>query len=135
MHILSISSNKRLPNQQNLVFLLKMEFPSILVARQRTSHVLYLLSISLLQNIANTLFDTIGEIKGPLLYCFRFEMILNSWLHKQKFRQRERTSLRDGLRLPSNSTLMIIRRQLLYAIKPKGLFYMCIKFQSKVPTQ
>ena len=135
MHILSIPSNKRLPNQQNLVFLLKMEFPSILVARQRTSHVLYLLSISLLQNIANTLFDTIGEIKGPLLYCFRFEMILNSWLHKQKFRQRERTSLRDGLRLPSNSTLRIIRRQLLYAIKPKGLFYMCIKFQSKVPTQ
>ena len=135
MHILSIPSNKRLPNQQNLVFLLKMEFPFILVARQRTWHVLYLLSISLLQNIANTLFDTIREIKGPLLYCFRFEMILNSWLHKQKFRQRERTSLRDGLRLPSNSTLRIIRRQLLYAIKPKGLFYMCIKFQSKSPTQ
>ena len=135
MHILSIPSNKRLPNQQNLVFLLKMEFPSILVARQRTSHVLYLLSISLLQNIANTLFDTIGEIKGPLLYCFRFELILNLWLHKQKFRQRDRTSLRDGLRLPSNRTLRIIGRQLLYAIKPKGLFYMCIKFQSKVPTQ
>ena len=53
--------------------LLKMEFPSILVASQRASHVIYLLSISLFQNIANTLFDTIGEIKYPLLYCFRFE--------------------------------------------------------------
>ena len=42
------------------------------VARQRTLHVLYLLSITLLQNIANTLFDTVGEIKGQLLYCFRF---------------------------------------------------------------
>ena len=51
---------------------------SILVARQRTSHTLYLPSISLLQNIANTLFDTTREIKGPLLYCFRFEMILKS---------------------------------------------------------
>ena len=38
-------------------------------------HVLYVLSITLLQNIVNTLLDTIGEIKGPLLYCFRFEMI------------------------------------------------------------
>ena len=115
--------------------MLKMEFPSILVARQRTSHVLYLPSISLLQNIAYTLFDTIGEIKGPLLYCFRFEMILNSWLLSQKSRQHERTSLRDGIRLPSNSTLKILRRQLLYAMKPEGSFYMCIKFQSKVPTQ
>ena len=78
MQILDISRNKWLQRQQNLVFLLKMEFPSILVARQRTSHVLYLLSISILQNIANTLFDTIGEIKGPLLCCFRLEMILNS---------------------------------------------------------
>ena len=26
-----------------------------------------------LQNIANTLFDRISEIKGPLLYYFRFE--------------------------------------------------------------
>ena len=112
-----------------------MEFPSILVARQRTSHVLYLLSISLFQNIAHTLFDTIGEIKGPLLYCFRFEMILYSWLLSQKCRQRERTSLRDGLWLPSNSTLNIIRRQLLYAMMPEGSLYMCIKFQSKVPTQ
>ena len=51
-------------HKQNLVFLLKMEFPLILVARQRTSHVLFLLSLSLLQNIVNTLFDTIGEIKG-----------------------------------------------------------------------
>ena len=110
-----------------------MEFPSILVAR--TSYVLYLLSISFLQTIANTLFDTIGEIKGPLLYCFRFEMILNSWLLSQKCRQRERTSLRDGLRLPSNSLLKIIRRQLIYAMKPEGSFYRCIKFQSKVPTQ
>ena len=112
-----------------------MEFLSILVARQRTSHALYLLSISILQNIANTLFDRIGEIKGPLLYCFRFVMILNSWLLSQKCRQRERISLRDGLRLPSNSTLKIIRRQLLYAMKPEGSLYMCIKFQSKVPTQ
>ena len=81
---------------------------------------LYLRTISLLQNIANTLFDTIGEIKGPLLYCFRFEMILNSWLLSQKCRQRQRTSLRDGLRLPSSSTLKIMRRQLLYAMKPEG---------------
>ena len=112
-----------------------MEFPSILVARQRTSHVLYLLSISLLQNIAYTLCDTNGEIKGPLFYCFRFEMILNSLLLSQKCRQREGTSLRDGLRLPSNSTSKIIRRQLPYAMKPEGSLYMCIKFQSKVPTQ
>ena len=112
-----------------------MEFPSILVARQRTSHVLNLLSISLLQNIANTLFDTIGEIKGPLLYCFRFEMILNSWLLCQKCRQRERTSLRDGLQLPSNSTFKIIRCQLLYTMKPECSLYMRIKFHSTVPTQ
>ena len=45
-----------------------MEFPSILVARQRTLHVLYLLSITLPQDIASTLIDTIGEIKGSLLY-------------------------------------------------------------------
>ena len=112
-----------------------MEFPLILVARQRTSHVLYLPSISLLQNIANKLFDTIGEIKGPLLYCFRFEMILNSLLLSQKRHKRERISLRDGLRLPSNSTLTILRNQLLYAMKPEGSFYVFIKFQSKVPTQ
>ena len=112
-----------------------MEFLLILVARQRTSHVLYLLSISLLQNIANTMFDKISEIKGPLLYCFRFEMILNSWLLSQKCRQRERTSLTDGLRLPSNSMLKIIRRHFLYAMHPKVSIYMCIKFQSKVPTQ
>ena len=112
-----------------------MEFPSILVARQRTLHVLYLLSITLLQNIANTLFDTIGEIKGLLLYCFRFEMILNSWLLSQKRRQRERTSLRDGLRLPSYSALKMIRRQLLYVMKPEGSFCMCIDFQPKLPTQ
>ena len=112
-----------------------MEFPSILVARQRTLHVLYLLSISDLQNIANTLFETIGEIKGPLLYCFRFEMALNSWLLSQMCHQRERTSLRDGLRLPSNSTLKIIKCPFLYAMKPEGSLYMCIKFQSKVPAQ
>ena len=108
-----------------------MEFPSILVARQRTTHVLHLLSISLLQNIANTLFDTIDEIKGPLLYCFRFEMIFNSLLLSQRCRQRERTSLRDGFRLPNNSTLKIIRRQLLYAMKLEGSFYtcMCIKLK------
>ena len=99
-----------------------MEFPSILVARQRTSHVLYLLSISLLQNIANTLFDTIGEIKCPLLYFFRFEMILNSWLLSQKCRQFERTSLRDGLRLPSRNKLKIIRHPFLYAMRPEGSF-------------
>ena len=58
-------------------------------------------------------------------------MILNSWLLSQKRHQRERTSLRDGLRLPSNSTLTILRRQLLYAMKPEGSFYMFIKFQSK----
>ena len=135
MHILNIPRNKRLPWQHNRVFLLKMEFPLILVARHRTSHVLYLLSISLLQNIANTLFDKISEIKGPLLYCFRFEMILNSWLLSQKCRQRERTSLTDGLQLPSNSILKMIRRQLLNAMHPEVSFYMCIKFQSKVPTQ
>ena len=112
-----------------------MKFPSILVARQRTSHVLYLLSNSLFQNIANTLFDTIGDIKGLLLYYFRFEIILTSWLLSQNCRQRERTSLRGGLWLPSNSTLKIIRRQLLYAMKPEGSLYMCIKFQSKVTTQ
>ena len=84
--------------------------------------------------MANTLFDTIGEIKGPLVYYFRFEMILNSWLLSQKCRQRERTSLRDGLRLPSNSAFKMIIRQLLYVIKPKGSFYMCIKFQPKLPT-
>ena len=112
-----------------------MEFPSILVARQRTLHILYLLSITLLQNIANTLFDTIGEIKGQFLYCLRFEMILNSWLLSQNCRQRERTSLRDGLLLPSNSALKMIRRQLLYVANPEGSFYMCIKLQPKLPTQ
>ena len=70
-----------------------------------------------------------------LLYCFRFEMILNSWLLCQKCRQREHTSLREGLRLPSNSTLKIIRRQLLYVMKPEGSIYMCIKFQPKLPTK
>ena len=117
------------------MFLSKIEFPLILVARQRTLHVLYLLSITLLQNIAHTLLGAIGEIKGPLLYCFRFDMILNSWLLSQKCRQCERTSLRDGLRLPSNNTSNIIRHQLPYAMKPKGSLYMCIKFQSKVLTQ
>ena len=111
-----------------MVFKLQLEFPSILVARQRPLHVLYLQSITLLQNIANTLFDTIGEIKGPLLYCFRFEMILNSWLVSQKCRQRERTSLKDGLQLSSYSALRQIRRQLLYVMKPEGSFYMRINF-------
>ena len=115
--------------------LVKKEFPSILVARQRKLHVLYLLSITRLLNIANTLFDTIGDIKGPLLYCFRFEMTLNLWLLSQNCRQRERISLRDGLWLPSNSTLKIIRRQLLYVMKPEGSCYMCIKFQSKLTSQ
>ena len=98
-------------------------------------HVLYLLSITLLQNNANTLFDIIGEIKGPLLYCFRFEMILNSLRLSQKCRQRERTLLRDGMELPSNIALKIIRRQLLYVMMPVGSFYMCIKFQPILPTQ
>ena len=53
----------------------------------------------------------------------------------QKCRQRKRTSLRDGLRLTSNSTLKIIKRQPLYAMKPESSLYMCIKFKSKVPTQ
>ena len=94
---------------------------------------MYLLFILLLQNIASTLFDTIGKIKGPLLYiyCFRFEIILNSSLLRQKCNQRERTSLRGGLRLPNNSTLKMIRRQHLYAIKHKGPFYRCFKFQSR----
>ena len=98
-------------------------------------HVLYLLPIAILQNIAKTLFDTIGEIKGPLLYCFRFEMILNSLLLSLKCRQRERTTLRDGLWLPSNSALKMIRGPLLYVMKAKGSFYMRIKFQPKLPTQ
>ena len=98
-------------------------------------HVLYLLPISLLQNIASTLFDTVGEIKGPIFYCFRFEMILNSLLLSLKCRQRERTSLRDGLLLPSNSALKMIRGQLLYVMKAKGSFYMRIKFQPKLPTK
>ena len=76
--------------------------------------------------MAHTLLDTIGEIKGPFLYYFRFELILNSWLLSQKCRQRERISLRDNLRLPSNNTLKMIRRQLLYVIKSEGSFYMCI---------
>ena len=62
-------------------------------------------------------------------------MILNSWLLSQKCRQRERTSLRDSVRLPSNSTLKMIRRQLLYVMKSEGSFYMCIKVQPKLPTQ
>ena len=61
-------------------------------------------------------------------------MILSSWLLSQKCRQRERTSLREGLRLPSNSALKIVRRQLLYVMKPEGSFYMRIKFQPKLPT-
>ena len=124
-----------MPIATNLVFKSKIEFPSILVARQRALHVLYLLSFTLLQNVANILFDTIGEIKGPLSYCFRFEMILNSWLLSQKCRQRERTLLKDGLRLPSNSIRKMRRRQLLYVMKPRGSFYMCIKFQPKLPTK
>ena len=96
---------------------------------------LYLFSITLFQNIANTLFDAIGELDVPLLKCFIFEMILNSWLLSQKCCKRERTSLRDGLRLPSNSALKKIIRQLLYSMKPEGSFYMCIKFQPKMSTQ
>ena len=110
------------------MFLSKIECPLNLVDRQRTLHVLYLLSITVLQNIANTLFDTIGEIKGPLLYSFRFEIILNSSLLCQKCRQRERTS-------PSNSTLKMIRRQFLFVMKPEVSLYMFIKFQSKGTTQ
>ena len=69
-----------------------------------------------------------------IIILFFTEMILNSWLHSQKCRQRERTSLIDGLRLPSNSTLNLIRRQLLCVMKG-GSFYMCIQFQSKLPTK
>ena len=90
MHILNILRNKRLPNQQKLVYLSKIEFSSTLVARQRTLHVVCLLSTSPLQNIANTLFCVKGKIKGPLLYCFSFEKILNSRLLSQKYRQCER---------------------------------------------
>ena len=51
-------------------------------------------------NNANTLCDTISKIKCQLLYGFRFEMILKkSSLLSQKCRQRERTSLRDSLRV------------------------------------
>ena len=133
MTILNISRNERLPKQHIWCFCYKWNFhPFWLLGNE---HRMYLLSISLLQNTANTLFDTICEIKGPLLYCFRFEMILYSWLLSQKCRQRERTSLREGLRLPSNSTMKKIRRQLLYAMKPEVSLYMCFKFQSKVPTQ
>ena len=56
-------------------------------------HALYLLSITLLQNIADTLFVTIGEINCPLLYCFIFEMILNSWLLSQKCSLTEKNAL------------------------------------------
>ena len=121
MHILNIPMNKGCHSNKIWYISKNCYFPSNLVARQRTLHVLYILSITLLQNNANTLFDTTGEIKGRLLYCFRFEMILNSLLFSQKCRQRERTSLRDGLRLPSNSALKMIRRQLLYVMKPEGL--------------
>ena len=113
------------------MFLSKIEFPSILVARQRIPHVSTIYFTS--SNIASTLFDTIDKMKGPLLYiyCFRFEIILNSSLLRQKCRQRERTSLRGGPRLPSNSTLKMIRCQHLYAIKHKGSFYRCFKYQSR----
>ena len=43
--------------------------------------------------------------------------------------------LRDGLRLPSNSTWKMILSQLLYERKPKASVYIFINFQSKVPTQ
>ena len=95
----------------------------------------YFLFITFLQNIANILFDTIGEIKGPLFYCFRFEMVLNSWLLSPKCRQRECTSLRDGLWLPGNSALKMIRRQPIYVMKPECSFNKCLKFQPKLPTQ
>ena len=107
----------------------------IMQARKRTSRVLYILSISLLQNIANTLFDTTGEIKGQLLYYIRFEMILNSRLFSQICGQRECTSLRDCLSLPSNNTLKILIRHLLNKIKSERSLYRCFQFQLKVPTQ
>ena len=75
---MNILRNKRSPQQHNLSIFAKNKIPSILVARQRTSHVLNLLSIAILQNIANTLFASTGVRKGMLLYCFRFELILNS---------------------------------------------------------
>ena len=96
---------------------------------------MYCIYYLFVQNIANTLFDITGEIKCQLFFCFRFEMILKSWLLSQKFCQRERTSLRDSVRLPSNITFKMIRRQLLYVMKPGGSFYVCIKFQPKLPTK
>ena len=71
MHILNNFRNKRLPQQPG-VFWSKIDLTSILVARQRTLHVLYLFSITILQNIANTLFATIGEIKAVLDLIFFF---------------------------------------------------------------
>ena len=110
MHIFNIIKNEMAAIATKSGVFVKIEFPTILVARQRALHVMYLLSITLLQNIDNTLFDTVGEIKGMLLYCFKFEMIFNSWLLSTKCHQRERTSLRDGLRLPTNSAVKMIRR-------------------------
>ena len=52
------------------LFLSKIEFPSILVARQRSLYVMYFLSITLLQNIANIMFGTNGEIKGIFLHKY-----------------------------------------------------------------
>ena len=49
---------------------------------------------------------------GFSIHCF--EIILNQWLLPQKCHQEDRTSLRDGHWLPSNSTLKMIRRQHLY---------------------
>ena len=70
MHILNIIRNKWLHSTTKYAVLSKIKFPSISVARQRTEHLLNLFSMTLLQNIANTLSDRIGEIKSPLLYCF-----------------------------------------------------------------
>ena len=62
MHILNNLRNKRLPQQPGVF--VKNRISIDLVARQGTLHVLYLFSITLHQNIANTLFDTIVEIKA-----------------------------------------------------------------------
>ena len=70
MYILNIIRNKWLHSTTKYAALLKIKFPSISVARQRTVHVLNLFFMTLLQNIANTLSDRIDEMKSPLLYCF-----------------------------------------------------------------
>ena len=70
MHILNILMNKRLPLQQHQPIFVKIEFPPILVARQRILHMSNFVSITLHQNIANTLFATIGVIERSVIILF-----------------------------------------------------------------